>query len=318
MNAPKLDPKKFMDPESVEKAENILKKRYVPSWLFWLFRVQKLVLNKVMTFSRYIAGTLFLIFSFAVMVILLTALLPWRIKRIKVCNHFGTVFGKVNMWISGSKVKVTGWEHLDKTRPAIYITNHTSALDIFLMMWLIPEGGCSVAKRQILYYPFFGQIFLLSGHLVIDRGNNAKAIASMKNLEKMVREHSLSVILWPEGTRSRDGHLKTFKKGFVHMAIQTGLPIVPLVVSGANKVWQANKHSIQKGVIDVRVLPAHDTSHWTLDNIEGAIEESMAIFDKHLPQEQRSHTVKKEDTAVIVANWATKEEDENKVEENIA
>ena len=320
MNTPKIDPTKFIDPESVERAEDIWAKRYVPSWLFWLFRIQKMLVNKAMTFARYVGGTLFLILSFAVMIVLLTLLLPWRITRIKLCNHFGTVFGRVNMWISGGKVKVTGWEHLDKHRPAVYITNHTSALDIFLMMWLVPEGTCSVAKRQILLYPFFGQIFLLSGHIIIDRGNNAKAVASMKRLEALVREHRLSVILWPEGTRSRDGHMKTFKKGFVHMAIQTGLPIVPLVVTGANKVWQAKKHSIQGGTIDVNVLPAYDTSHWTLDNVDGAIKETMDIFNKHLPPEQRSLSgKKKDDTGVIVADWPKNEEkSQDHVEENIA
>jgi 1-acyl-sn-glycerol-3-phosphate acyltransferase len=294
-----------------ERAEDVLAKRYIPSWLFRLLRVQKLVAIQIASFSKYILGSTFLILSFVGCVLVLLALLPSRVARIKFCNQFGTLFGKVMMVLSGSKVTIRNRERFDGSRPAIYITNHTSILDIFLMMWLTPSGTCSVAKKQIVYYPLYGILFMLSGHLMIDRGNSAGAIKSMKSLEKLVRKDRLSVVIFPEGTRSRNGRLLPFKKGVVHLAIQTGLPVVPCVISGAHKAWRARALTIGQTEIICDVLPTFDTSHWTLDNIDGALEELQLLYNEHLPLDQRLLNLPGEENGqVIVTDWAKKEEND--------
>ena len=83
-------------------------------------------------------------------------------------------------------------------------------------------------QKTIGIYSFFGQIYWLSGHLLIDRSNRESAIASIKEVTQIVHKNLLSLWIWPEGTRARDGRLTPFKKGFVHLALDTKLPIVPI------------------------------------------------------------------------------------------
>jgi 1-acyl-sn-glycerol-3-phosphate acyltransferase len=93
--------------------------------------------------------------------------------------------------------------------------------------------------------------------------------------------------MWPEGTRSRDGRLLPFKKGIVHLALQTGLPIVPVVVQGAHRAWEKNTIRLHRVPIAVRALPAIDTSTWSLDRVEQHLAELESAFLEVLPAEQQ-------------------------------
>jgi lysophosphatidate acyltransferase len=218
--------------------------------------------------------------------VLLILLLPWRNGRIKACNLFGKTVGPMLMWVSGCTVDVDGREQLDRKRPAIYVSNHTSIYDIFLGMWMAPIGTVGVAKKEVVYYPFFGQLYWLSGHLRIDRGSRS-AVTSLRDLADTVRNNKLSIWMWPEGTRSRTGRLLPFKKGIVHLALQTGLPIVPVVVSGAQMGWQKNTMRLQSVPIHLTVLPAVDTSGWSLDTMDRHLDELYGLFLNALPPVQR-------------------------------
>ena len=123
---------------------------------------------------------------------------------------------------------------------------------MFLGMWLCPYGGVGIAKQEITRIPVFGLAYKLSGHLLLDRGNKERAIASMDLLVKVVKKHDLSIWLWPEGTRSRQGELLPFKKGFVHLAIATGLPIVPIVTHNAPRVWPVGTFRFSPGEVQVK------------------------------------------------------------------
>lgn len=218
---------------------------------------------------------------------ILLALLPRRLERIRACNYFGKVMGRLFMRLSGAPLTMDGMEHLNRDRPAIYISNHSSILDIFLAIWLSPVGTVGVAKREVALYPVFGQLYLLSGHLLIDRGRSERAVASIRKLGEYVRQHRLSIFLWPEGTRSRSGRLQPFKKGVVHLAIQTGLPVVPIVVQGAQRSWRKGTYTVRPEPIHVTVLPAIATTDWSEERIDEILEELREAFSKHLPEEQR-------------------------------
>ena len=109
---------------------------------------------------------------------------------------------------------------------------------------------------------------------------------SLRSLAAFVKEHKLSIFIWPEGTRSRSGRLQRFKKGAVHLAIQTGLPVVPLVVSGAHKTWEKSGMRIRPAPIRVDVLPAIDTSEWSSQEMNEHLEELHAAFREVLPSDQ--------------------------------
>lgn len=228
-----------------------------------------------------------MLFAVSVQLVVLTLLAPFRNARIRACNYWGKVFGPMLMWLSGCRRTYEGLEHLDGTRPAIYISNHTSIYDIFLAIFLSPVGTVGVAKKEVVWYPIFGVMYLLSGHLRLDRKNHQRALASMKNLAELVQRYNLSIYLWPEGTRARDGRLLPFKKGLVHLAIATGLPVVPIVISGAHRGWEKGRLVLGRNPIHIRVLPPCDTSHWSTETIEDNLDEVWRKYVDALPDEQK-------------------------------
>lgn len=241
---------------------------------------------KISSALRILLGFTVLGLGFALWSVVLIALLPWRIARIKACNAFGSIVGRAVYYCSGCKLSIKGQEHVQIDRPAIYISNHTSVLDIFLGIWLSPMGTVGIAKESIVYYPLFGQIYYLSGHLRIDRSNPRAAIRSMKKLADYVKEHRLSIFMWPEGTRARDGRLMPFKKGVGHLALKTGLPIVPMVVKGAHKAWEKNTLSLRKVPIEVEFLPLVETTDWRSGNLEEKLNAINQQFIDVLPSDQ--------------------------------
>jgi len=149
-------------------------------------------------------------------------------------------------------------------------------------MELCPYGGCGVGKKEILRIPLFGLAYWLAGHLLIDRGNNTKAVASMKKLSDFVKAKGLSIWIWPEGTRSLNGKLIPFKKGFAHLALATGLPIVPVVAHGAHKVWPAKTMSFYPGEVKIQVLDPIKTNDWSKENLNDHIEKVKGLMDNAL------------------------------------
>lgn len=222
-----------------------------------------------------------------VVLVLLLLCLPSRKARIKIGNHTGHFTGRLAVWLTGSSVHVRGLEHLDANRPAIYVANHTSILDIALGIWLAPTGTCGVAKKEIVLYPFFGQYYWLSGHLRIDRKNARRALRSLRELAALVARHSLSVFIWPEGTRSADGRLRSFKRGAFHLALETKLPIVPVVIAGSHRCWPQGTARLVSANVDVTCLPPIDTRLWTSETLGERVREIEALFAAALPADQR-------------------------------
>lgn len=228
--------------------------------------------------------------SMAVMTVLFGAIclvLPPRTWRIKFTNFFGHVMGRFIVWLTGTRIEGDPVPAMNAAMPAIYVSNHTSPLDIFIGIWLSPYGVCGVAKKEVVYYPFFGQLYLLSGHLRIDRGNHGRAVEALREVAALVRGRGLGIWLWPEGTRSKDGRLRAFKKGFAHLALATGLPVVPVVVSGAHRIWRKNSILLYPGTVHIRVLPAVDTSAWRLETLDQHVAQVRGLINDALPEDQR-------------------------------
>jgi 1-acyl-sn-glycerol-3-phosphate acyltransferase len=238
---------------------------------------------------RFLFGFTWLALCSTIVVIVLILLLPSRVARVHVCNFYGKVIGRTITWFAGVTPNVSNRDGLDASMPAIYVSNHTSTLDLFIGIWLCPYGGCGVLKKQVTHVPFFGQLALLSGHLLIDRANKDKAVEALKDTASFVKKHKLGIWIMPEGTRSRDGHLLPFKKGFVHMAIATGIPVVPVVVHGAHKNWEKGTFAFKPMTLDIEVLPPIDTSSWKEETAGEHADQVHAIFAKALRDDQKPH-----------------------------
>lgn len=236
---------------------------------------------------RLAIGLVWVFLCSAAFTVALFFLLPSRSLRIKVGNVYGSFIGKGCAWLTGSRYTIVGREHANPARPAIYVANHASLVDIFLGAWLSPTGTCGVAKKEIVFYPFFGQFFWLAGHLRIDRGNHERAVASLTALVELVRRHALSIFIWPEGHRSRDGRLRPFKKGAFHVALSTGLPIVPMVIGGSHHAWEARSLRLARAEVQVTFLPPIDTRGWRRETLDQHIAEVERVMAAALPPEQR-------------------------------
>lgn len=217
--------------------------------------------------------------------IIMLVLLPWPYERIRQGNIYGHVTGRLMMWILGNPIKIEGMEYSDER--AIFISNHASPIDIFLIMWLTPAGTVGIAKKEIIWYPLFGQLYLLANHLRIDRSNPTAAIESMKEAARAVVKNNLSLIIFPEGTRSKNGRLLPFKKGFVHLALQTRLPIVPIVMTGTHKAWKKGSLHVRPAPITVKYLPPIKTDSWTEDKINEYVDLVHNTYVKQLPESQK-------------------------------
>lgn len=214
-------------------------------------------------------------------------MLPSRHYRVRLGNLYGKTVAPFVFFTLGIRLNIKNKESLNQAYPAIYLSNHSSQLDPVIAINLAPFGACGVAKKEIASVPFFGWSYLMAGHLLIDRSNREKAISSLKELNQAIKRMNLGVWIWPEGTRSRNGRLLAFKKGFAHIAIQTRLPIVPIVITDAHKRWPSKSMTIDTGDVHIQILEPISTEGWTQENLAQHIEDVRNIFIQHLPEEQR-------------------------------
>ncbi len=236
---------------------------------------------------RFTLGFLIVAVGSTLTLVAALPLIPWRTARIRLCNFYGHTVGRAVVACAGAVPQVSHRERIDAATPAIYVANHASTLDAFLSIWLCPFGGCGVFKKEIARIPFFGQLLLLSGHLRIDRSRTGRAVDSLKEVGAMVKAHRLSIWIMPEGTRSKDGRLRPFKRGFVHLAIATGLPVVPIVFQGAHRNWPLKGFLLQPMPLPIDVLPPVDTRGWSEETAEAHATQVHDLIAAALNPEQK-------------------------------
>ena len=174
-------------------------------------------------------------------------------------------------------LRVQGREHLWSARPAIFVFNHQSQLDVVILGALLRRDFTGVAKESLRRHPLFGPIGWLTSVAFIDRSDPTAARAALQPVVDSLRAGT-SIAVAPEGTRSATAELGAFKKGPFHMAIQGGVPMVPIVIRNAGELMAAHSAWISPGVVDVCVLPPFDTSGWTAEGIEGHVNEVRQAF----------------------------------------
>jgi 1-acyl-sn-glycerol-3-phosphate acyltransferase len=150
----------------------------------------------------------------------------------------------------GIRVEVEGLEHIDRTQPYVFMSNHQSVLDIGALVLSLPVSWRFVAKRELTWIPFFGWALGLSDQIVIDRGNRTKSVRSLARAAARIRG-GLNVIIFPEGTRSPTGEMREFKSGGFHLAIEAQVPVLPATVSGSFELIPKRSLRVHAGTIKV-------------------------------------------------------------------
>lgn len=213
--------------------------------------------------------------------------LPSRALRIRTFNLYGHLIGRVMIFFAGASLPPGITARLRTAHPAIYISNHTSYLDIFFGVWAAPFGTLGTAKKETIYVPFFGQLYALSGHILVNREDRRAAALALRDITDVARRHRFGLLLWPEGTRSPDGRLQPFKRGFAHLALATRLPIVPIVVSGAHRCWPKGAALTFPATVNVQILDPIPTTAWTAARLDDHVAEVWNRFATALPVAQQ-------------------------------
>jgi 1-acyl-sn-glycerol-3-phosphate acyltransferase len=150
-------------------------------------------------------------------------------------------------------VVLEGVENLSTDEPQIVVSNHQSWFDVFVLAAHLPVRYRFVAKKELGEIPVFGKAWKSCGHVSVDRGNREAAIESLDQAWREVHEDKLTMVLFPEGTRSRDGRLQKFKKGAFVLAVQGQVPLVPVAVLGSRDIMPKGSKKIQRGTITLRI-----------------------------------------------------------------
>ncbi len=153
---------------------------------------------------------------------------------------------------AGARVRVYGAERLRAGASYVFLSTHQSYMDIPAMLGYLPAQLRIAAKREVFMIPFLGWHMTRAGHISINRAATAEAVATLQRAASEVRE-GVSVFLYPEGTRSRDGSLQAFKKGGFKFAVQTGLPVVPVAICGSRQVLPRDSFIFRPGEIEMHI-----------------------------------------------------------------
>jgi putative phosphoserine phosphatase/1-acylglycerol-3-phosphate O-acyltransferase len=201
-------------------------------------------------------------------------------------NFSVSVFADTASALIGLNLKISGEEHLWSRRPAVFVFNHQSNVDLVIMARLMRRDISGVGKRELRDMPVIGRVLEASGVVLIDRSNTAAAIASMAPLVDAMRVEGKSVCLSPEGTRAISPRLAEFKKGAFHLAMEAGVPMVPIVIHNSGDVQPKGDMLYHPGTVKVDVLPPVDTSEWTVETIDEHVAEVRGMYLRALGQDK--------------------------------
>ncbi len=205
----------------------------------------------------------------------------WSIKD-GINNMMATV-GDVGCTLAGIKLVVHNEHNVWDHRPAVFLFNHQSNVDLIIMAKILRKDAVGVGKKELQYTPA-GPFLKAAGLIFLDRKNSAKSIEALKPAVVALKSGT-SIGIAPEGTRSYDYQLSTFKKGAFHIAMQAGVPIVPVVIKNAHDVMPRGSNFIKPSVVEVVVLDPISTKKWKKENLDKNIEKVRAQFLKVLGQD---------------------------------
>jgi len=202
-------------------------------------------------------------------------------KKRRAAELVSAISSDVMLAITGVDVEIQGEHHLWAHRPALFLFNHQSTVDGYVLLTLLRRGFTGIAKREVAKMPLLGQILRALDFAFIDRGNTGSSKEAMQPAVDRLR-HGMSVVIAPEGTRSLTPRLGQFKKGAFHIAMQAGAPIVPVVIRNTYEVMPRGSLLFRPGTVQVCALPAIDVTTWKVEDLDRHVADVQALFQRTL------------------------------------
>jgi putative phosphoserine phosphatase / 1-acylglycerol-3-phosphate O-acyltransferase len=200
-----------------------------------------------------------------------------RGSRHRAINLAGSLGSEFALGVAGVRIDVDGAEHLWSHRPAVFVFNHQSKLDPIVAMALLRHDFTGVAKAEAKQIPLFGQIFAFADVAFVERGNSRQARDALRPAVEKVRAGT-SLLMAPEGTRSVTPRPGPFKKGAFHIAMQAGVPMVPIVLENAGELMWRHDQMVRPGTVRVVVHPPIETDGWSVATLGDHVAHVRGLF----------------------------------------
>lgn len=185
-------------------------------------------------------------------------------------------------------VTVNGLSNIDPSQSFIYMSNHQSNFDIPVLLACLPVQFRWLAKAELFRIPIFGRGMRAAGYISIDRFNRPSAFESLSVAAKKIKE-GVSVMIFPEGTRSIDGNIRTFKKGGFVLAVDAGVAIIPIILYGTRSIMPKGRLRIQAGHVYMDIQPPMETSGYTRESKDDLIEQIRAVICDKFDQRAKAN-----------------------------
>ncbi len=216
---------------------------------------------------------------------LLSGVPAWLLNRSKrdLVNVAVPIWGDFGSAVAGLDIETTGEEHLWSHRPAVFVFNHQSQTDALIISRLLRRDFTGVAKQEMKSNPLVGPVLGAIGTVFIDRSNHDKAVNALQPAVDSLKTGT-SIAIAPEGQRSRGYALGEFKKGAFHIAMQAGVPVVPIVIQNSSDSMPKSAVWIRPAKIRVEVLPPVNTDSWSAETVDEHVAKIRQMFLEKLGQ----------------------------------
>jgi len=205
-------------------------------------------------------------------------------KKGNTVHYIGKFWSLLNIFLSGTRLTIRGKEKINTNLTHIVMSNHQSLFDVWALIGKIPLQIRWIVKAEIRKIPIFGYTLERMGHIYVDRKKRAAAYISLETAAEKIK-NGTSVIIFPEGTRSNDGHLLKFRMGGIILALKSGVPILPVTVNGSRFVLPKNTLALMPGKIEVVVGDMIDASSYDENNKNELMEKIRSAIHENLDLE---------------------------------
>ena len=223
-----------------------------------------------------------LILNTLILALLIIAISPFDRKG-NLVHYIGKFWSLLNLYLSGTRLKIKGKEKIEKGRTYIVMSNHQSLVDVWALIGKLPLQLRWTIKSEVKKMPVFGYALERMGHIYVGRKKRKDVALTLEVPVQKIRDGA-SVVIFPEGTRGRDGRLQKFHKGGAIIAIQSGAAILPITINGSRFVLPKDTLALMPGKIEVIVGDSIDPGMFDEDRkdelmavVKSAIEQNLDL-----------------------------------------